>query len=326
MLGIYDNLWKAFIRPARQTYEDSDLGYQKQNYQNYQAIRHDYQVQNQKNMYLKCSLFEPINIKDPEIPNKFPCVIYCHGNSGSRLDALEYLEFLIPLGIGLFCFDFMGSGQSEGEYVTLGYNEQHDLQEIIKFLRKKENISSISILGRSMGAVTTILYTSKDQNFASIVLDSPFSSLEKLALDLANSKFMLPNFILKAFLGLINKSIQSRANFTLDQINLTKIIQNIHIPALFVASKEDKLVSYEHSEILQSLYRGQYQVKIITGDHNGQRHPPYKKYIAEFFQKNIYDYQQKHIINMQNKQKNKNKNNNLHNHNNLNKDKSLDKK
>ena len=38
--------------------------------------------------------------------------------------------------MGLFCFDFMGSGQSEGEYVTLGFNEQHDLAEIVRYLRK----------------------------------------------------------------------------------------------------------------------------------------------------------------------------------------------
>jgi hypothetical protein len=59
---------------------------------------------------LKCSLFEPIKLKEPLNPNKYPCIIYCHGNSGSRLDALEYLEYFIPLGIGLFCFDFTGSG------------------------------------------------------------------------------------------------------------------------------------------------------------------------------------------------------------------------
>jgi len=47
-----------------------------------------------------------------------------HGNSSSRLEALQFIKVLIPNGISVISFDFSGSGMSEGEYVSLGYYEQ----------------------------------------------------------------------------------------------------------------------------------------------------------------------------------------------------------
>lgn len=49
-----------------------------------------------------------------------PCVIYLHGNSGSRVEALSVLGFLVPQNVSLCCLDLSGCGLSEGEYVTLG--------------------------------------------------------------------------------------------------------------------------------------------------------------------------------------------------------------
>jgi hypothetical protein len=55
--------------------------------------------------------------------NALPCVIYCHGNSGCRADASEAAIILLPSNITVFTLDFSGSGLSEGEHVTLGWNE-----------------------------------------------------------------------------------------------------------------------------------------------------------------------------------------------------------
>ena len=57
-----------------------------------------------------------------------PCVIYMHGNSSSRLEALSSLSLVLSIGCTLLSFDFSGSGHSEGEYVSLGAFEKDDLQ------------------------------------------------------------------------------------------------------------------------------------------------------------------------------------------------------
>lgn len=35
----------------------------------------------------------------------------------------------------MVAFDFSGSGMSEGEWVTLGYFEQHDVADVLAYLR-----------------------------------------------------------------------------------------------------------------------------------------------------------------------------------------------
>lgn len=44
-------------------------------------------------------------------------------NSGCRADASEAAIVLLPSNITVFTLDFSGSGLSEGEHVTLGWNE-----------------------------------------------------------------------------------------------------------------------------------------------------------------------------------------------------------
>lgn len=51
-----------------------------------------------------------------------------HGNSSSRLEALPQLSLVLHIGATLLTFDFAGSGQSDGEYVSLGAFERDDLQ------------------------------------------------------------------------------------------------------------------------------------------------------------------------------------------------------
>lgn len=50
-------------------------------------------------------------------------------------------------------FDFIGSGESEGSYVTLGVEESRNISNVIDFIVKNKNVNDIFLWGRSMGAV-----------------------------------------------------------------------------------------------------------------------------------------------------------------------------
>ena len=62
-----------------------------------------------------------------------------------------------------------GSGQSDGKYVTLGWREQDDLALAIQHLRSLGTVSTIGLWGRSMGAVTALLYSQRDPSIAGVV-------------------------------------------------------------------------------------------------------------------------------------------------------------
>jgi len=72
---------------------------------------------------------------------------------------------------------------SEGEYISLGYYESDDLECVIDHLRSTEKVTTLGLWGRSMGAVTALMFADKDPSIAGMVLDSPFASLPELSLE-----------------------------------------------------------------------------------------------------------------------------------------------
>ena len=100
---------------------------------------------------------------------------------------------MLPSGINLFLFDFSGCGNSEGDWVTLGHKEQGDLETVLQYLKGLGTVSKIGLWGRSMGAATSIMYTSKNHDVAScMVLDSAFSSCSAVLNYIATEYVGLP--------------------------------------------------------------------------------------------------------------------------------------
>lgn len=124
----YQQLVNAIIRPPRCHYDISKLGPDRFMFCGRTITRKDFNLVNPREQRFCCSLWEPI---DSDRPNPtLPCIVYMHGNSSSRLEGLSVLSLALTLGATLVAFDFAGSGQSDGEYVTLGAFEKDDLQVI----------------------------------------------------------------------------------------------------------------------------------------------------------------------------------------------------
>ena len=137
-----------------------------------------------------------------------PCVIYMHGNSSCRLEALDAVPYLLPQNITVFCFDFAGCGKSDGEYISLGYHEKEDLNCVVEHLRKSGKVSLIGLWGRSMGAATALLHGHRDPSIAAMVLDSPVSSLKELAQEIVYNNSKIPNFLTSMALKMVRSSIR----------------------------------------------------------------------------------------------------------------------
>jgi len=87
------------------------------------AKRSDFELINQRNLILKCSIYEPeIDASEPR-----SCIIYLHCFNGSRIESVRYAEQIISERISFVCFDFSASGLSAGEYVSLGWYESQDV-------------------------------------------------------------------------------------------------------------------------------------------------------------------------------------------------------
>ncbi|XP_074296146.1 uncharacterized protein LOC141623884 [Silene latifolia] len=277
-----EQLINFIIRPPRAEYSpEHDLLDQEFLLKGKWYQRKDIEIKNSRGDVLQCSHY--ITLANPD-GKALPCVIYCHGNSGCRADASEAAIILLPLNISVFTLDFSGSGLSGGEHVTLGWNEKDDLKAVVEHLRSDGNISTIGLWGRSMGAVTSLMYGAEDPSIAGMVLDSPFSDLVDLMMELVDTyKVRIPKFTIKFAIQYMRRAILKKAKFDIMDLNTIKVAKYSFVPVLFGHAIDDDFIQPHHSERIIDVYMGDKNIIKFEGDHNSPRPQFYFDSISIFF-------------------------------------------
>ncbi|KAJ7967888.1 alpha/beta-Hydrolases superfamily protein [Quillaja saponaria] len=243
--------------------------------------RQDLELKNARGYTLKCSHYLPSPLPED---TPLPCVIYCHGNSGCRADANEAAVILLPSNITVFTLDFAGSGLSDGDYVSLGWHEKDDLKMVVTYLRSNKQISRIGLWGRSMGAVTSLLYGAEDPSIAGMVLDSAFSNLYDLMMELVDVyKIRLPKFTVKMAVQYMRRVIGKKAKFDIMHLNCLQAAPKTFIPVLFGHANDDKFIQPHHSDLIFESYAGDKNILKFDGDHNSSRPQFYYDSVSIFF-------------------------------------------
>ena len=169
----------------------------------------------------------------------------------SKTEAIGQLKHLLPLDITVFAFDFSGCGKSEGKYIPLGWYESDDVECVINYLKKTNKINAIGLLGRSMGAVTALIYSSRDKNnLSAIVLDSAFYSLKNLIEELIEENKKNPNSMVET----LQKTILEKSNFDINDIEPYLFDQKCPAPTFFCHGKDDTLINPHHCQDLYDIY------------------------------------------------------------------------
>lgn len=282
---VWNTLVEAVIRPPRARYStNKELPPAEFYIGGVRCMRKDFDVPNKHGHQLKCSYYAP-SISSGGVTGSAsfhqpaqPCVVYLHGNSGCRADANELVALLLPHGITVCAFDFSGSGQSDGQYVTLGANECEDVESVVSHLRSRGMGTRIALWGRSMGAATAVFYARRDPSIACLVLDSPFSSLMDVMkevsvkfLSTSNGRIALPQAVAKGAIKLIARSIKKRAGFEVADLEVAKAAEEVFTPALLCHAEQDDFVPLHHSERVYNALAGDKNILKFAGDHNSER-------------------------------------------------------
>ncbi|CAD7954060.1 unnamed protein product [Amoebophrya sp. A120] len=345
MSGMFNSLYQtyhgavdAIIRPPRDQYTLDELGPKRFRSGTTVWHRKDLQLFNERGHKLQCSHYLPYNLCEGIVNSaaaaratsstgsapgaagadtstaskkrqveRWPCVVYLHGNSSSRLEAMGALEVVLPLPCTLFCLDFSGSGLSDGDYVSLGYFEKEDLKIVIQYLRSTGYIGSIGLWGRSMGAVTALLHADRDHSLACLVLDSPFTRLRTLCQELVeNGEYlglkagMLTTMIVDGVLHFLRGTVKERAGFEIDDLQPIENVSKSFVPAFFLAGADDNFISPNHSQQLYDLYAGEdkYYHVVEGADHNSPRPRDVQKKITNFLRDALQDPETRNMIRM----------------------------
>lgn len=124
-----------------------------------------------------------------------PVIILLHGWDTSKAAMLPHAIYLHKNGYNVFMIDFRAHGESEGKFMSFGYEEQRDLKAALNFLNSYPTLKNnkIGVLGISMGASVAIMEAAKDKRIEAVIADSPYISLNSNIIRQVNLKYNLPS-------------------------------------------------------------------------------------------------------------------------------------
>ena len=160
-----------------------------------------------------------------------------HGLFRSRREVLDRAAFFRKQGYDTLVFDFRRHGESEGEKVTLGFDERFDFLGAVEFLHERQPGAQVVLYGVSMGAAASLLAAAETEEVAAVIADSSFSSLEHTVVHHVDFIFGLPRFPFGTSLLFF---LEMQGGFDRAEFDLERTITEIgDRPVLIVAGEDD---------------------------------------------------------------------------------------
>ena len=189
-------------------------------------------------------------------------IIMCHGAHTYSLNNFAVMaEKMAQKGYSMLIIDQRAYGESEGEYVSYGVLEQHDLLKWIELTEKFDYVRSIVLYGISMGAATVAFASDKikDERVKGMILESGYSSLGELEHSLTSSRH-LPDFLF---------SMQKRRTRRVVGVEFTQSnvdsLKNTDIPALFIWGDNDIVTPLKDFKVMYDECASQKRLVVVPG-------------------------------------------------------------
>ena len=251
---VQDQCLNMLIKPNKVEYHIEDLGPVSQEIRRQVYSRKDFVVPNRQDNLLRCSFFEGRdvlqNLDQSRTDNHTlhqqrsrDMLVYCHSQSGNRMEGIEMLDFCAKYKLNMLVFDFAGCGLSGGHYVSLGWYEHEDIKIVIDQAKHLFQPSDIFLWGRSMGAVASCRYAKIHKNsIKALVLDSPFDDLMKLVKNIAVKRLNIPSMLLSLPLHFITRKVKEIIGVNILELKPSEDIEALDIPVFFITCKEEEVL------------------------------------------------------------------------------------
>ncbi|MFI6871561.1 alpha/beta hydrolase [Nocardia sp. NPDC050406] len=119
----------------------------------------------------------------PEGSGAVPCVVLCHGFSGTMDRLFDYAERFAAAGFAALVFDYRGFGESAGEprQVPDLAGQRADIRAAVAFAREhvRGDPKSIVLWGNSLGGAHAVTVAADDRGIAAVVAQIPFNGFPK---------------------------------------------------------------------------------------------------------------------------------------------------
>lgn len=222
---------------------------------------------NSKNVYITTTNNGNLNlhayeIENPKKSNVWAIVIHGYMLQGRYM--ASYAKEFYDRGYNVLLVDLRGHGQSDGNYVGMGWHDRLDVIEWINYLVDKNDNCKIILHGVSMGGATVMMVTGEDlpNNVKVAIEDCGYTSIwDEFKMQL-KSLYKLPTFpVLNAASTVCN----IKAKYKIQEGSSLEQVKKSKTPTLFIHGDQDKFVPFEMLDQVYEVANCKKQKLVIEG-------------------------------------------------------------
>lgn len=181
--------------------------------------------------------------------------IIVHGKDGNRIGGenrtIEKMaNMLIPDGFSVLLFDLRGSGQSDGDRFSLGFQERRDVAAAIDYLTGRGfREDRLALIGISMGAGTVLQSLLLRPSVGAVVADSSYADAPTIVTEDLQTIAHVSSWFTPGVL------LMSKLAFGLDgdQVRPVDVVRaHPERPFLFIHCDGDQLIALHHAYELRA--------------------------------------------------------------------------
>lgn len=195
-------------------------------------------------------------------------VILVHGYLGKKEDMKLYARRFHMQGYHVLVPDLRAHGESEGDYITMGWLDRLDLTEWISFILQMDKQAQIILYGTSMGGSAVMMCAGEKlpDNVKCIIEDSGFTSVYAIVTHLLQFIYKMPAFPVINSLSIL---IKQRIGFSIKKASALTQLSKTKLPILFIHGDHNIIVPTAMAHTLYERCPGKKQLYIVkNSDHN----------------------------------------------------------
>lgn len=205
---------------------------------------------NYKDKVIKSGTFNlhGYEIENSNKSNVWVISVHGYGGQGSKMDS--YAKGFYDMGYNVLAPDLRGHGESDGDYIGMGWDDRLDILKWIDYILEKDSDSKIILHGVSMGAATVMMTSGEKlpDNVKCIIEDCGYTSVWDEFSHQLKSLFNFPEVPIMQFTNIIGRI---RAGYWFSDASAIEQIKKCTTPMMFIHGDEDKFVPYN---MLDKLY------------------------------------------------------------------------
>lgn len=204
-------------------------------------------------------------------PSNTDSHVYVLGVHGYTVDHRDIAPAILPFaqkGWNVVTPDQRGRGNSEGEYLSMGWLEKDDAVDWVKEIVAYDAQAQIILYGESMGGATVMMASGEElpANVIATVEDCGYTSAYAMFQNQLKERFQLPEF---PFLPAANIVGQLRAGFSFYDASAIDQLKKATLPILFIHGGADDYVPTAMGLELYEAYAHEKELLIIDGAGHG---------------------------------------------------------